>query len=151
MILAPVRSRLNIDAKVNNFINVGANLQFSDRDDSSVPASLEYAKRASPYGSIYEPDGTTIKNYPHDDNISPNPFANYYHQDRLSNVQNLFANIYGEILLPFGFAYKVSFVNRYLWSKNLISFLQLFLMVWLPTEGAQGCCKPIMTGCSITC
>ncbi len=117
-----VRSRLNIDAKVNDFINVGVNLQFSDRDDSSVPASLEYAKRASPYGSIYEPDGITIKNYPHDDNISHNPFANYYHQDRLSNVQNLFANIHGEILLPFGFAYKVSFVNRYQWSKNFNFF-----------------------------
>ncbi|MBE0653656.1 MAG: SusC/RagA family TonB-linked outer membrane protein, partial [Bacteroidales bacterium] len=112
-----IRSRVNLSADVNRFIKVGANIQFSDRDESSVPSVLEYAKRASPFGNMYNEDGT-IKWYPHDDNIAPNPFLYYYYQDRLAIDQNLFANLTGEILLPFGFNYKISFINRYLWGKD---------------------------------
>jgi TonB-linked SusC/RagA family outer membrane protein len=112
-----VRSRLNLNANVNKFIKVGANIQFSDRDESSVPTVMEYAKRASPYGNMYNDDGT-VKWYPHDDNIAPNPFLNYYYQDRLSTDQSLFANLSGELKLLWGFSYKIAFVNRYLWSND---------------------------------
>ncbi|MFP3422169.1 hypothetical protein R0K19_22645, partial [Bacillus sp. SIMBA_161] len=34
-----VRSRLNIDMEVVDWLNVGVNAQFSDRDEGGVPAS----------------------------------------------------------------------------------------------------------------
>ncbi len=37
-----IRSRLNADFKVSKWLNVGLNTQFSDRDESSVPASLRF-------------------------------------------------------------------------------------------------------------
>ncbi|MEM9328658.1 MAG: carboxypeptidase-like regulatory domain-containing protein, partial [Bacteroidota bacterium] len=50
---ATVRSRLNLDAKVNDWFNVGVNAQFAARDDSSVPGNLRDMYRVSPYGSFF--------------------------------------------------------------------------------------------------
>ena len=35
-----IRSRLNVDFKVTDWLNVGVNSQFADRDESTVPANL---------------------------------------------------------------------------------------------------------------
>lgn len=113
-----VRSRVNIDADVTDFLSVGVNAQYADRDQSSQPASLGSAISASPYGNIYEADGKTLTFYPHEDITSQNPLIYYEYRDKFNQTQTLFANLFGEIKFPFGFSYKVSFVNRYSWNKN---------------------------------
>ncbi|HBE41878.1 MAG TPA: hypothetical protein DDW27_11865 [Bacteroidales bacterium] len=45
--------------------------------------------------------------------MSYNPLLNYYGQDRLRKLNNLFASIYAEIKLPFGFTFRSSFQPRF--------------------------------------
>src|SRR5690606_10670748 len=44
-----VRSRLNADFQIVDWLSAGVNVQFSDRDDTSVPASLGFYVN-SPFG-----------------------------------------------------------------------------------------------------
>jgi len=113
-----IRSRINIDADVTDFLKVGVNAQFADRDRSSQNASLGNAISASPYGNIYEEDGVTLTFYPHGDAMSQNPLLYYKYRDKLNYTQTLFATLFGEVKLPFGLSYRVSYVNRYSWNKN---------------------------------
>lgn len=111
-----IRSRLNLDMKVTEWLNIGMNMQYSYRDQSSVPASLPNLYQVSPYSSMYEEDGT-INFYPHG-YLSPNPLINTLGQDRDYTVQSLFASLYGEIKLPFGITYRLSFQPRSTLAKD---------------------------------
>jgi TonB-dependent starch-binding outer membrane protein SusC len=113
-----IRSRINIDADLTDFLNVGVNVQFADMDQSSQAISLGSLMAASPYGNKYEEDGKTLKFYPHDDPFNTNPFVYYQNSDKMNVIQNLFATLYSEIKLPFGFSYRISFLNRYNWTKD---------------------------------
>jgi len=113
-----IRSRVNIDANVTDYLKVGMNVQFADRDQSSQSASLGNAISASPYGNMYEEDGVTLTFYPHGDNTSQNPFLYYENRDKFYKTQTLFATLFAELTLPYGFSYRVSYVNRYSWNKN---------------------------------
>lgn len=112
-----VRSRLNTDANVTDYLKIGMNLQFSSKDQSNVSVDLGNIVTQSPYGQVYDDNGD-LKWYPHDDSAITNPFVNYYNYDKFNKTQNLFANIYGELTFPLGFSFKTSFINRYDWTKN---------------------------------
>lgn len=113
-----IRSRINLDADITDYLNVGVNVQYADRDQSSQNASLGGAISASPYGNIYEPGTNNLTFYPHEDNTSQNPLLYYQYRDKLNTTQNLFATLTARIKLPFGIQYRASFVNRYDWQKN---------------------------------
>ncbi len=115
-----IRSRLNADFKVSNWLNVGINAQFSDRDESSVPASLNFYVN-SPYGEMWDANGN-LKRYPH--GHSDNPLLDYYRTSLMNKSNNLFTNMYANIKLPFGFNFKVSFQPRYQTTKYL-SFITI--------------------------
>ncbi|QRR01277.1 SusC/RagA family TonB-linked outer membrane protein [Dyadobacter sandarakinus] len=106
-----IRSRLNVDFKVTDWLNVGANTQFADRDESTVPANLGAMYQMSPYGSMFD-DAGKIMWYPNSF-TSVNPLINYYGQDRFRKINSLFTSIYGKLKLPFGFDYKLSYQPRY--------------------------------------
>src|SRR5690606_5523141 len=108
-----IRSRLNLDANVTDYLNVGINVQYADRDLSSQNASLGRAISASPFGNIYDPETGKLTFYPHDDITSQNPLLYYEYRDLLNSTQNLFATLKGELQLPFGIQYRISFTNRY--------------------------------------
>lgn len=126
-----IRSRMNADTKVTDFLTVGVNAQFNNKDQSNVmvgyantndPNNKNYnfssIKEQSPLGQPYDEDGN-LKWYPHDDSgVASNPFLLHENRDKFNVIQNLFANIYADLKLPFGFSYKVSFINRYDWEKN---------------------------------
>ncbi len=112
-----IRSRLNTDATVTDYLKVGMNAQFSSKDESNVGVGLGSISSQSPYGQLYDEDGI-LKWYGHDDSNYANPFMNYYNYDKHNTTQNLFANIYGELTLPFGISLKTSFINRYDFTKN---------------------------------
>lgn len=110
-----IRSRLNIDFQVTEWLNVGMNTQFSDRDESSVPASLGFYVN-SPYGEMWDAEGN-LKRYPH--GHSGNPLLDYHRTSLMDKKNNLFANMYASIKLPAGFDFKVSFQPRYQTTKYL--------------------------------
>ncbi|HLU94418.1 MAG TPA: SusC/RagA family TonB-linked outer membrane protein, partial [Membranihabitans sp.] len=113
-----LRSRINLDANVTDFLNVGINVQYADRDLSTQNANLDGAISASPYGNIYEPGSDILTFYPHEDNTSQNPLLYYQYRDKLNITQNLFATLTAKVQLPLGIEYRVSFANRYDWQKN---------------------------------
>ncbi|MCD8043540.1 MAG: TonB-dependent receptor [Tannerellaceae bacterium] len=114
-----IRTRINADTKVTDYLKLGVNAQFSAKDQSSIPLDLTSVIRQSPLGQIYDEDGT-MKWYTHDDSGITNPFLQYAHSDKLNIINTLFANMYADLRLPFGFNYKLSFINRYEWEKNYL-------------------------------
>lgn len=113
-----VRTRINADTKVTDFLTVGVNAQFTNKDQSNVAINLGNAIVQSPFGQPYDEEGN-LKWHPHDDSgVEINPFLTYTYRDKFNMIQNLFANMYAELALPFGFSYKVSFINRFDWEKN---------------------------------
>ncbi|MCX2452245.1 TonB-dependent receptor [Pedobacter sp. PLR] len=115
-----IRSRLNLSADITKFLQIGMNTQFANRDDTTNPADWDNVVGLSPYGSYNNPDGT-IKWFPHDDNLSMNPFINSA-ADLLNTNQNIVANLFANVKLPFGIKYQLSFNNRMAWSKNYIFY-----------------------------
>jgi TonB-linked SusC/RagA family outer membrane protein len=107
-----IRSRLNVDFKVTDWLNVGVNTQFADRDESSVTANLAQMYLMSPYGSLFDTNGDASW-YPNSFAAAASPLIDYYGQDRLRKINTLFASMYAKLKLPFGFDYKLSFQPRY--------------------------------------
>ena len=110
-----IRTRLNLDIKVTDWLSVGTNTQFAVRDESVAPADLGLMVQQSPYGSMWNEDGT-LKKKPHD--YITNPLENYYGQDRLKKINTLFSILYAQVKLPFGFQYKLSFQPSLEFSKD---------------------------------
>ena len=110
-----IRSRLNADFKIVDWMNVGLNTQFSDRDESSVPASTGSFYEIDPYGQMFDENGnlTRLPNGQYTDN----PLLDYYRIDLLNKTSSLFTNMYANIRLPFGFNFKVSFQPHYQTTK----------------------------------
>lgn len=106
-----VRSRLNVDFKIADWLNVGVNAQYSNRDESAVMIDSNGLYRTSPYATMYEEDGS-LKWYPHGYIGGQNPLLNYYGQDRYRKVESFFSAIYGEFKLPLGITYRLSFQPR---------------------------------------
>lgn len=111
-----IRSRLNVDFKITNWLNVGINTQFADRDESNVKANLSQMYIMSPYGFMYDKNGD-VEWYPNSFAVA-NPMINYYGQDRMNKSNTLFASMFAKLKLPFGIDYKLSFQPRYNTSKD---------------------------------
>jgi TonB-linked SusC/RagA family outer membrane protein len=105
------RTRMNNEYKINNWIKVGINAQYTVRDESSVTAGLGQASSQSPYAKVYNDNGT-VNWYPYGYEPSINPLVNTYGQDRLRKIHSLFSTLYSEITLPYGFSYRFSFQPR---------------------------------------
>jgi TonB-linked SusC/RagA family outer membrane protein len=113
-----VRTRMNADTRVSEFLTVGINAQFSNKDLSNIAVNLGNVVSQSPFGQPYDDNGV-MKWYPHDDSgVAVNPFLISEYRDKYNVIQNLFSNIYADLQLPFGFSYKFSFINRYDWEKD---------------------------------
>jgi TonB-linked SusC/RagA family outer membrane protein len=111
------RTRLNLDARIADFIRIGLNSQFSSADNSAVPVGTATIPDLSPYGSMYNADGT-LKLNPQDDAIFRNPFLDNRYKDQFNKTNALFATLFAEITLPWGFSYRVSFQNRLANTRN---------------------------------
>lgn len=112
-----LRTRVNLDAKIADFIHTGVNAQFSSTDNGAVPVNASGIEWLSPYGSMFNDDGS-LKLNPQDDAVFRNPFLDNYYKKELNRTNALFATLYTEIKLPFGFSYRISFQNRLSNTKN---------------------------------
>ncbi len=110
-----IRLRTNLEGTIAKYLTVGFQLQFADRNESSVPLSLSDLLNSTPLGSIYA-DGstTTLRNSVNDDpGNNTNPFMSQYYTTRLYKYDNFFGTLYAKGNLPFGFSYSVNFAPRY--------------------------------------
>ncbi|MEX2565507.1 MAG: SusC/RagA family TonB-linked outer membrane protein [Cyclobacteriaceae bacterium] len=110
-----VRSKLNVDFDVTDWLNVGLNTQFSDRDESGVPASMDFYAN-SPFGREFNEDGN-LERLPHGHTF--HPLIDHYRTDKLRKVNNLFSILFAKVTLPLGITYSVSFQPRYETMKDL--------------------------------
>ena len=111
------RTRLNLDAKINKFLTVGMNTQFTQRNGSDIAADWIQYQKLTPYGSPTNEDGT-IKLNPGDDTSAKHPLIDAYYTDKRNIVNNLNANIYAKISLPFNISYQMNFAPRYEWATD---------------------------------
>lgn len=111
-----IRSRLNIDFRVNNWLSLAAYTQFADRDQSVVQADLSQMYVMSPYGDDFDENGNPVW-YPNTF-ATPSPIINYYGQQRYNRANTFFTSLQAKVKLPFGFDYKLAFQPRYSWSKD---------------------------------
>ena len=116
-----LRARLNLESVIAKYLTVGANFQFSERDESSVPVALSDMIHTSPYGSYYATDVNnvptlplTLRNSPNDDpGNNTHPFMTQAYTDRMYKYDNIFSTIYVKGTLPLGFSYQVNFSPRF--------------------------------------
>lgn len=126
-----IRSRLNLDFNITDWLKIGTNTQFSFRDESVVEirintrlysrdereigADINLLGMQSPYGNMWDKDGK-LKTYPND--YVQNPLENYYGQDRKRDINSLFSILYAEINLPLGISYRISYQPRFAFTKD---------------------------------
>ena len=122
-----IRGRVNLDAKVTDWLTVGMNTQFSDRDEShmnrsgdpdpTIQAAWGTRINNSPWGSIYKDDGVTLRRSPVDDpgRGAIHSLYDMTFQTRRQYYNTLNANLYATIKLPFNISYQINFAPRYQW------------------------------------
>lgn len=111
-----IRSRLNVESKVTKWVTVGLNTQFTNRDESGIPYNWSVIEKNSPWGSIYEEDGVTLRYRPTDDiGDARIPFYDAYYQERRVIYNTLISNLYSEIKLPLGITYRFTYAPRFEW------------------------------------
>ena len=111
------RTRLNLDFEIVDWLNVGTNAHFSERDLSGVPANLGSMFRVSPYSRIFNEDGS-LNPTPGGYALAPNPVENTVGQQKEHKQNNIFASIYADVKLPFGIKYRVSYQPRYNFERD---------------------------------
>jgi len=104
------RARVNLEGQAAKFLTVGLNLQYADRDEGAIEAAWNQLTNLSPYGDMYNPDGS-LRRIPTDDNglNARNPFLDMTYNDRMNRQNTLFASLYSRVKLPFGISYQFNF------------------------------------------
>ncbi|GGZ31575.1 SusC/RagA family TonB-linked outer membrane protein [Echinicola pacifica] len=108
-----IRSRLNLEGKINNFLTVGMNTQFAIQDESSVPVGSGNYTDLSPWGSEYNEDGT-LKYRPNEEQSGGrHPQYDRQYTDRLDKEFTLNSTLYATLSLPLGLSFRTNFTPRY--------------------------------------
>ena len=107
-----IRTRLNVDFQVVDWLKAGMNAQYANRDESVVTANLGQALMVTPYGQIYRQDGS-LEWFPGGSENAQNPLINTLGQDRDRKINSIFGSLFAELSLPFGINHRVSFQPRF--------------------------------------
>src|SRR5690606_29819309 len=111
-----IRSRLSTDFTITDWLSAGVNAQFTDKNQKQIIPSVNSMFLMSPYGSMYDDQGTLLW-YPNTFAVASPLINNLGGQDQLNKINSLFSSIYMNIKLPFDISYKVSFQPRYTFGK----------------------------------
>ena len=114
-----IRARINVENKVQNFLTYGVNAQFTARNEGYTGNDTDYYSTLSPYGSLYQEDGKTLKYYPNDNNNEINPLVTPAYTDKADNIENLNASIYLKMKLPMGFSVESTYSPRFEWQNYM--------------------------------
>lgn len=111
-----IRSRLNTEFTLNDWLSAGVNAQFSDRNQQQIIPSLGAMFIMSPYGSVYDENGN-VKWFPNDFPTASPVINNLGGQNQFNKVNSLFSSIFMTVKLPADISYKISFQPRYEFAK----------------------------------
>lgn len=117
------RSNMKINAKVTNWLEVGANVNFQDRNDESnaVPLGSNYwdsnQLRQSPYSLRWDDEGNELQ-YPTSGNPT-NGGYNYHFEDQYNELEKGYTVLNtifnAKLTLPLGITYQFNIAPRYQW------------------------------------
>jgi len=111
-----IRSRINLEAVVNDWLKVGLNTQMAFRDES--PISPGNSLFNTPYSSMFEEDGKTLVITPSGYINAPNFWLEMTYRDRFRKYNTLNSKIYATVTLPLGFTFTSEFIPRYNWNRD---------------------------------
>lgn len=117
------RSNMKINAKITDWLEVGANVNFQDRNDESnaVPLKGNYWEmnqlRESPFALRYDENGNELQ-YPRNGNPT-NGGYNYHYNVKYEDLEKGYTVLNtifnAKITLPFGFTYQFNIAPRFQW------------------------------------
>ncbi|KOH46364.1 collagen-binding protein [Sunxiuqinia dokdonensis] len=123
-----IRANLKMDAKVNDWFEIGANVNFQDRTDGSIGIDEDYFMRNSPYADYTDEMGNPIQ-YPLSSEYSQRGY-NYDFQKQYLELEKgytvLNSILKAKVSLPFNISYTFNaspryqfFYDRYFMSADL--------------------------------
>ncbi len=118
-----IRANMKINAHITDWLEMGANVNFQDRSDTSSPVPLganywdNNQLRESPYASRYDADGNEIQ-YPRTGNPTNGGYNYHFDQQYIDlekgyTVLNTIFN--AKVKLPFGITYQFNVAPRLQW------------------------------------
>ena len=117
------RSNMKLNAKITDWLEIGANVNFQDRSDESnaVPLGSNYwdnnQLRESPFAVRFDENGNEIQ-YPRTGNPT-NGGYNYHFNDMYDDLEKGYTVLNtifnAKVTLPFGFTYSFNIAPRYQW------------------------------------
>ncbi|MBE7170133.1 MAG: SusC/RagA family TonB-linked outer membrane protein [Williamsia sp.] len=112
--------RANIENKITGWLTIGTNAMYSHQDLSGIAADLNSLYYSSPYGTWYYPDGEPTRFTVPEEQISGSPVRNSILTKNQEINDNLFANFYGIVKLPFvpGLSYRINYSPNMRWYHN---------------------------------
>lgn len=113
-----IRARINLEGRPQEYLTYGVNAQFTSRDEGYVSYSATGYQSVSPYGDMYEADGS-LKLYPNNNLNGKNPLIDAFYTDRKKDINNLNASIYLKLNLPLGFSLQTTYSPRFEWMNYL--------------------------------
>jgi TonB-linked SusC/RagA family outer membrane protein len=127
-----IRSRLNLEADVTEWLAVGTNTQVAFRDES--PIVIEPNFYNTPYSSMYEEDGKTLLFAPSGYINAPNFWLEMAYHDRFIKYNSLSSKLYARLTLPFGITFTSEYIPRFNWNRDYQSYSSEHDL-WLPQGG----------------
>jgi TonB-linked SusC/RagA family outer membrane protein len=123
-----VRSNMKVEAKVNSWFEIGANVNFQDRSDGNMDVDEDYQLRNSPYADYADENGDPVQ-YPLSSEYSQRGY-NYAFQRKYLKLEKgytvLNSILNAKISLPFNITYSFNaspryqfFYDRYFMSADL--------------------------------
>lgn len=113
-----IRTRVNLDGKVNKWLDVGMSTQYANRDESGLPATWSAIVLVDPWKTDKNPDGTLFIG----DDLPVGVRHPLYDQSytKLRQTYNtLISSFYATIKLPFGISYQATFSPRMEWYEYM--------------------------------
>ena len=117
------RSNMKLNAKITDWLEIGANVNFQDRSDESnaVPLGSNYwdnnQLRESPFAVRFDENGNEIQ-FPRTGNPT-NGGYNYHFNDMYDELEKGYTVLNtifnAKVTLPFGFTYSFNIAPRYQW------------------------------------
>ena len=134
------RSNMKISAKITDWLEIGANVNFQDRSDGDIQVSLgsnywdANMLRNSPYASMYDEKGG-YQQYPMS-GLPTNGGYNYYFDRQYYDLEKGYTVLNtifnAKITLPLGFTYQFNIAPRYQWFYD-----RYFMSADLPDASAS--------------
>ena len=110
-----VRANMKIDAKVNKWFEIGANVNFQDRSDGNIDMDLDQSLRNSPYADYADETGKPVQ-YPLSSDFNQRGY-NYDFQKQYLELEKgytvLNSILNAKVKLPFNITYTFNALPRY--------------------------------------